>query len=547
MTGSVKVPEARIPGNNQQDLTPAAMLLRAQRLLHAGQRERALVAADHALRLDPGLGAAHLVRGQALVRIGFYAEAIRALDRALERDPALVQAPAMALDAANYGCDWTERDRRIDAVLNDVRAHPGHVHPFGILALADDPELQRAVARAFAEEVPAAPAWPAPPATGRRLRLGFVASAFRDHPMSQLLLSLLRRLDRARFEVLAFASPDMADAVTGQVAAAVDRMIHVRHLPDAALVAEARDAGIDIALDCDGYTQGGRYRAFRKRLAPVQVGFLGFPGTSGGVHDYFIADPVTVPDTLLPCFDEAVVRLPDTYACNSHGDDPVPMPAQRAAHGLPETGFVFCCFNASWKFTPEVFAIWLRLLHAAPGSVLWLRSAPRDTGQNLRAAVADAGIDPSRLVFAPHLDLDAHLSRLALADLFLDTLPCNAHSTALDALRAGVPVLTCTGRSFAARVATSHLHALGLPELAVDSLAVYETTARRLASGPAELGDLRRRLDIARRTSPLFDTPRYAACLETALAAMHARSAAGNAPLGFDVGNSGDVRWRDDI
>lgn len=521
-------------------VSPAGL---AQALLASGQPERALVEADRVLRQDPGHAPAHMVRARALDRIGFFSAAVDAFDTAWRLDLGLVHAPSLALDAANHACAWSDRRERIAAVLAGARDGGRGIHPFSLLALTDDPALQRDVARARAARTVATPPWPAPSADSRRLRLGFVSAALRDHPLAWLLLDLLQRLDRDRFEVIAIATRARADAVTDRVAAAVDRMIDASGIDDDTLVTRIRAAELDIALDCDGFTDGGRHGAFRKRLAPVQVGFLGFPGTSGGVHDYFIADPVTVPRDLLPFFDEAVVRLPHTYACNSHATvPPAPVPG-RAAHGLPGTGFVFCCFNTAWKLTPEVFAVWMRLLHRVAGSVLWLRSCPRDTVRNLVQAVADAGIEPHRLVFAPRLDTAAHLARLSLADLFLDTLPCNAHSTALDALWAGVPVLTCPGRAFAARVAASHLHAAGLPELVVDSLAAYEAAAVRLATRGDERAALRLRLAGTCRSGPLFDTAGYARHLSVALLAMHARSADGAPPAGFDVTDSGDVDW----
>jgi predicted O-linked N-acetylglucosamine transferase (SPINDLY family) len=293
---------------------------------------------------------------------------------------------------------------------------------------------------------------------------------------------------------------------------------------------------IDVAVDVAGFTGDQRPGIFARRAAPVQASYLGFPGSTGADYiDYLIADAHVIPQELHHCYAEKLVLMPDSYQVNN-SERPEPAPeVTRAACGLPDNGFVFCCFNASFKITPAMFDIWMRLLHAVDGSVLWLAAHRENVIHNLQKEAQARGIDPARLVFAPYkADLDAHWSRYVLADLFLDTLPFNAHATASDALWYGLPVLTCPGRSFAARVASSLLHTLGAPELVVDGLAKYERRAIELARSPNQLAELRARL-IRNRTGPLFDTSRFRRHLEYAYMTMWNRYQHREPPASFTV------------
>ncbi len=293
---------------------------------------------------------------------------------------------------------------------------------------------------------------------------------------------------------------------------------------------------MDIAIDLKGYTTDSRPGILRWRPCPVQVNYLGYPGTMGADYiDYLIADPVVIPPGSEPFYSERVVRLPDCYQPNDRQRRIAEATPGRREAGLPENGFVFCCFNNNYKLTPDVFSLWMRLLHRVGGSVLWLLEDNAAAAANLRREAAARGIDPSRLVFAPRADLPDHLARHRLADLFLDTLPVNAHTTASDALWAGLPVLTCVGEAFAGRVAASLLRAAGLPELVTGNLDDYEALALRLATRPEDLAALKRRLEANRLTCPLFDTDRYRRHLETAYATMWERAERGDAPQAFDV------------
>jgi len=319
----------------------------------------------------------------------------------------------------------------------------------------------------------------------------------------------------------------------------VDRFVDVRGATDPAVAQLLRDLDVDIAVDLMGHTAGGRAGIFAYRGAPVQVNYLGYPGTMGAPFiDYIIADPFLVPAGSERFYSEQVVRLPDCYQPNDTKRRIGERTPTRAELGLPARGLVFCSFNNSFKINPPMFDVWMRLLREVEGSVLWLLETSGVVKGNLRREAEARGVSGERLLFAPRVALEEHLARHRAADLFLDTLPYNAHTTASDALWAGLPVLTCAGRSFAARVAGSLVHAVGLPELVTASLAEYEALALALARGPARLAELRGRLERNRLTAPLFDIERYRRHLEAAYETMWERHLRGEAPQAFNVAPS---------
>jgi predicted O-linked N-acetylglucosamine transferase (SPINDLY family) len=349
------------------------------------------------------------------------------------------------------------------------------------------------------------------------------------------MAGLLEAHDRDRFEIIALSyGPDLGGALRERIDAAVERRIDVRRLTDAAIAALARDLGVDIAVDLKGHTQDGRPGILAHRAAPVQVSWLGYPGTLAAPYvDYAIADAVVLPPGAETDWSEAVVRLP-LYQPNDVLGPTGPAPSRREA-GLPDDGFVFGCLNNPAKITPETFAAWMAVLRETPGSVLWLYEGSPGAAANLRNHAQADGIDPDRLVFAapaPHAD---HLARQGLADLMLDTWPYGAHTTASDALRMGVPLLTLPGASFASRVGASLLTALDLPELIAADLKAYVAIAVRLAGDPSTLEVLKFRLGRALRTSPVFDPTAFASRLEAALELVHARAQAGLPPVSFDI------------
>jgi predicted O-linked N-acetylglucosamine transferase (SPINDLY family) len=351
------------------------------------------------------------------------------------------------------------------------------------------------------------------------------------------MAEIFERHDRSRFEVTAFSfGPEKQDAMRARVSKAFERFVDVRGLQDAGVAALARKLSVDIAVDLKGHTEDARPGIFAQRAAPVQVAYLGYPGTMGaGYMDYIIADATVIPEAHKEHYTEKVVWLPDSYQANDSTRPISSRTYSRGLEGLPETGFVFCCFNANYKFLPGTFDAWMRILKHVQGSVLWLIEDNAEAVANLRKEAVRRGVDAGRLVFAGRLPQAEHLARQRLADLFLDTLPCNAHTTTSDALWAGLPVLTRSGETFAGRVAASLLKAVGLPELVVATQEAYEALAIALASDPARLAAIRRKLSAARLTSPLFDAARFAHNIEAAYVAMHERHLAGALPDHFAV------------
>jgi predicted O-linked N-acetylglucosamine transferase (SPINDLY family) len=321
-----------------------------------------------------------------------------------------------------------------------------------------------------------------------------------------------------------------------RIRATMDHFHECARMSDGAITAMARRAGIDIAVDLNGYTQDARLAPFAARLAPVQVSYLGYPGTVGADFlDYILADATVLPLDQQRFYDEKIIHLPDSYQANDDRRVIAPDTPSRAEAGLPADGFVYCCFNNAYKITPEIFASWMRILNAVPDSLLWLLANDAEAMDHLRIVAVGQGIDPARLVFGPSLPSAQHLARHRLADLFLDTLPYNAHTTASDALWAGLPVLTQMGQAFAGRVAASLLNAVGLPEMITRDAAAYEALAIAIGRDAARAAALKAKLAAAIPTAPLFNTPRFTRHLEGAYRMMWQRHAAGLVPEGFAV------------
>ena len=348
--------------------------------------------------------------------------------------------------------------------------------------------------------------------------------------MSQLIAGLPEHHDRDRFDVIAFSlGTQIKDAMARRLNKGFGRVVETGALPDQDIAALARRHKIDIAIDLNGFTAGNRTGVFALRAAPLQVSYLGYPGTMGAPYfDYLIADSTVIPTDQRQYYAEKIAYLPDSYQPRDATHIIAGRNFAKEECGLPESGFIFCSFNNSYKFTPKIFDIWMRLLDRIDGSVLWLPSGNDAAMRNLRSEAEARGVSSRRLVFAPRLpDLSEHLARLRLADLFLDTIPFNAHTSASDALWAGLPVLSCEGETFPGRVGASLLRAVGLPELVTASLDEYETQALELARNPQALLALRQRLAARRSTAPLFDTALYTKHLEAAFTAMWQRHLAG--------------------
>lgn len=387
--------------------------------------------------------------------------------------------------------------------------------------------------------VNAQPLWRGERYAHARIRVAYLSGDFRVHPVAILMAGVFEQHDRERFEIIAvsFGADDQSEIRT-RIKDAAETFIDARGKSDFEIASLLREREVDVAVDLMGLTADCRTGIFAFRPAPAQVNYLGYPGTlAAECMDYIIVDRVVVPEGEKHQYREKIVYLPDCYLASDDKRRIAARRPSRAEAGLPNEGFVFCSFNNTYKFTPEMFAVWMRLLRRIEGSVLWLPESNPSAQRNLKREAEAAGIDAGRLIFAPHLaSLEEHLARLSLADLFLDTLPCNAHSTASDALWAGLPVLTSMGSTFAGRVAASQLHALGLPELVVRSLADYEAKALFLASDAVAFADIKAKVARQRDIAPLFNTARFTRNLESAFATMRERTARGEPPRSFAVG-----------
>jgi predicted O-linked N-acetylglucosamine transferase (SPINDLY family) len=504
-----------------------------------GDWRRAIPHYRQALQLRPNSADTLNALGDALTMTGDLTQAIEAVQRALVLKPDFVRAWANLAYVKAQACDWADYERAVAQVLTLVRQGARDVPPFVALMLPATPADRLEAARQWSQRfATGAPRFDHAPRTAQRpIRLGYLSQDLRGDVVGRLIPELIARHDRSRFVVNAYCyGPDDGSGMRQRLVAAFDKFTDLTGHDDAAAAARIYADGIDILIDLTGYTsQNPRTQILAFRPAPIQVNFLGYPGTMGANFiDYIIVDGFLAPPEQQPFYSEKLVQLPHCYQ-PSDPARPAALPASRTECHLPEDGVVFCCFNHSYKLTPAVFDIWMRLLQAVPGSVLWLLEANAAVPDNLRREAAARGVSAERLIFARHAPIPDYLARLAAADLFLDTFPYNAGATANDALWAGLPVLTCSGDSYVGRMAGSLLHAIGLPELVAGSPAEYEALAVELARVPARLAELRRRLADNRARMPLFDMARYARDIEAAYTAMWDSWRSGGMPESFEV------------
>lgn len=494
-------------------------------LADLGRVNEALPYLQAAVRASPGLADAHFNLGLAYQRLKQHQQAADSLQLALDIAPRMPYALGHLVWNRIAQCRWEGIAERIASLREQVRRDGVPAMPFEFVALCDDPaELRRCAELHVARSLGARPAplWQGEHYRHDRIRLAYLSADFCDHATAYLMAGLFERHDRSRFETVALSyGPDDASPMRKRLGQAFERFIDVRTLSDAAAARVLRDLEIDVAVDLKGHTTDARPGILAHRPAPVQVSYLGFPGTTGtDFIDYVLADRHVLPESEQAAWSEKVVYLPECYQANDAGRAIADRTPSRAEAGLPSQGFVYCSFNNNYKITPQVFDAWMRLLRQVPASVLWVLEDNTGARGNLQRAAEARGVAPQRLVFAPRVPHAEHLARHRLADLFLDTLPYNAHTSASDALWAGLPLLTCTGNTFAGRVAGSLLHAIGLPELVTHSLAEYEALALQLAANPGRLSALRARLAANRMTAPLFDTDRFRRHLEAAYLRM---------------------------
>ncbi len=523
-----------IAPNNVADLNNRASILQ-----HLGRLEEALECYDKALAIDPGFVDALYNRGNLLwLKFRRFAQARRDLERAAQIDPHYDYLKGDLLHLRMQQADWRDLEAQIAALIAGVREGKHIARPFIFQPVCDEPrDLQTASVLYAAHRYPPAAQVTRGQNNSSKIRVGYVCDAFREQATSFLAAGLYEAHDKDRFELFAFDTGwDDASLLRRRMETAFGKFIDVSRLTDKNAAEKIAAMGIDILVNLNGYFGTERMGIFAHRPAPVQVNYLGFPATLGAPYmDYILADQTVIPAQELQFYNEQVVWLPDTYQVNDRARPIAQTLPGRAENGLPENGFVFCNFNNIYKLTPAMFAVWMDILRRTEGSVLWLLESNREFPGHLKEAAARHGVAAERLVFAPAAAPADHLARMTLADLFLDGVPYNAHTTASDALWAGLPLLTCRGNAFAGRVAASLLGAIGLPELVAADMDAFVELALVLAADPQKLSAIRQKLAANRLTTPLFDTGRFARHIERAYETMVETARRGMPAQSFSV------------
>jgi predicted O-linked N-acetylglucosamine transferase (SPINDLY family) len=508
----------------------------------------AVASYDQAIALNSGYVEAYFNRGHLLYELSRNEEAAASLGKGLElcgysmHSPVwqpvgllsqLTYVPGLRRSLLMHMCDWHGLDAELQWIAEGLRKQLPVAGPFLLLGALDDRVLQRAAAEIWIRHE-APPDHSLGPIAKRprsqKIRVGYFSSDFRAHPVAYLTAGLFERHDRSKFDLTAFAfGPETKDAMRARLSRTFERFLDVEQRTDAEVATLARELGIDIAVDLNGITKHCRCGIFAMRAAPLQVSYLGYAGTSGAPYmDYLIADSTVVPRMHQREYLEKIIYLPGSYMPFDSSYEIASRVFTREELRLPPTAFVFCCFNSTYKITPETFDAWTRIMARRENSVLWLSHSRPAAMSNLRKEATRRGIDERRLIFADRLEsLPEHLARVRAADLFLDTFPYNAHSTAVDALWAGLPIVTYTGESFVSRVSASLLSAVGLPELVTRSRSEYEELAVSLAADPEHLRRIRDTLAQNRLTAALFDTAQYVKGLEAAYETIYSRHLSG--------------------
>jgi protein O-GlcNAc transferase len=519
--------------------------LALQELRHKGD---AMACLSKALVFSPDDSGTLVERALLHFDSGRFVEAAEDLQKVLERDPdcPCYVSGYLAMCKLN-GCDWRSLREDRARIIAEIRAGNLPIEPFDCLAIGVSASETLAAVRIWmAGEVSpqTKPLWRGERYAHGRIRLAYLSADFNNHVVARMIAGVFEHHDKARFETMGISfGRDDGSAMRTRIKSAFERFVDVCGKTDSEAAAILREMEPDIAVDLTGLTRGCRPGILARRPAPVQVNYLGYAGTMGAeCIDYILADRIVIPEEERCCYSEQVVYLPNSYLPNDSTRAIASQTLSREQAGLPPSGVVFCCFNNSYKLSPEMFEIWMRLLNRVEGSVLWLGQAALTGAQNLKREAQARGVAPERLLFAPYARTGAeHLARLALADFMLDTLPYNGHATACDALWAGLPIVTCRGSSFPGRVAASALMALGLPELVTDSLEAYEALALKLARDKAALSAVKAKLAKNRLTHPLFDTAGITRDLEAAYSEMWQRRQRNEAPAPIALSKRGDV------
>jgi predicted O-linked N-acetylglucosamine transferase (SPINDLY family) len=513
---------------------------RGNALQELKQFDAALASYEKAIKLRPDFAEVYFNRGIALKELKDLDSAIASFDKALSLNTEYKYLLGIRQHQKMLVCDWKDFESNVLELNQKISMNLKVASSFHVIGLPVSLSSQRQIAETWTEDK-----HPFNSSLGQitkqskhsKIRLGYYSADFHNHATAYLMAELFERHDKEKFELIAFSfGPETKDEMRTRLSQSFDHFIDVTNLSDVEVALLSRELGIDIAIDLKGVTLDYRLGIFSYRAAPIQVSYLGYPGTLGTDYiDYLIADKTLIPQQSQQHYSEKIVYLPNSYQVNDRHRVIAPTQFTKQELGLPEDAFVFCCFNNNFKITPDIFDSWVRILKAVEGSVLWLFHENSSAAMNLQNEAAYRGLDPARLVFAGRMDLPEHLARHKAADLFLDTTPCNAHTTASDALWAGLPLLTCMGETFASRVAASLLNAIGLPELITEAQADYEALAIDLAKNPNKLKALKEKLERNRLTMPLFDTALFTGHIEAAYEQMYERYQADLNPENIEV------------
>ncbi len=480
---------------------------------------------ERAIQLKPNFADALYNLGCLLSVLNRDEDAVYVFATLLEVAPDYDYALGAMFNSKLQNCDWSNYSFYTNKIVTQTNNGKIIDSPFFFLSVSQTALQQLHCTRIHVANkfsVSQSPIWTGQIYQHKKIHLAYLSPDFNNHAVAYLITGLFEAHDKERFEITAisFGVDDKSD-IRQRLQCSFHQFIDVSTKSDFEVAQLLSHLKVDIVIDLGGFTQNSRPRILAHRPAPIQVNYLGYPGTMGANFiDYIIADMHVIPEDHQSYYTENIVYLPDTYQVNDSKRSIAKNTPTHAEVKLPEKGFVFCCFNNNYKISPNVFDIWMRLLSKVEGSVLWLLECNPAASRNLRFEAEQRGIAPERLVFASRINLEDHLARHRLADLFLDTLPYNAHTTASDALWAGLPVITCMGNAFAGRVAGSLLNAIGLPELITHTLQEYENLALKLATTPEMLSELRLKLALNRKTHPLFDTNRFCCHIESAYFTM---------------------------
>ena len=496
------------------------------------QYSKALESTDEALKILPNFTPALHNKAVIFSEMKLYSEALEIFKQTYKSDPGLGKLLGDLIYTKMLMNKWDDLEEEIDGLAKKVSLGEQVVTPFALMAMVDAPDIQLQAAKVWVntrhpqKKIPQIK----PQQIKKKICIAYISPDFRNHPVAHLIAGMFEAHDKDKFEIFALSTQpvDASDGMRNRLKACFDHFYDIAEKSDIEVAKLCNQLGIDIAIDLCGHTQFGRTSIFSYRAAPIQVNYLGYPGSMGASYmDYIIADHTIIPKENQPFFTEKIVYLPNSYQVNDTKRKVSDRVFTRSELGLPEKGFVFCCFNNNFKITPHTFDSWARILKEVPGSVLWLLEDNALAKANLIKEAQSRGLSEDRLVFAGRLELSEHLARHRQADLFIDTIPCNAHTTASDALWVGLPVLTLLGKSFAGRVAASLLTAIGMPELITHTPEEYEAVAIDLAKNPEKLKALKEKLETNRLTTPLFNTQLITKQIESAYQQMYERYQAG--------------------